>query len=82
MGQQLWGENPKNSPGWISTSKSQPDPSPLITSLSQPRLGGEAEAVGHLYLLFPFTLLALQLRVAVCSGGLGRLFSISPGHLL
>lgn len=43
----------------------------LITSLSQPQ-----------HLLFPPALLALQLRVAVCGGGLGRPFSTPAGHLL
>lgn len=78
MGQQLWvtSEHPKNSLGWMPTPKAQPEPSPLIISLSQPQLGGEEEA------LFPLTLFALQLCVAVCGGGLGWLFSISRGHLL
>lgn len=73
MGQKLWvtSENPKNSPGWMSTFKAQPEPSALITSLSWPWPGGEAEAGGHLPLLFPSTLPTLQLCVAVRGGGLG-----------
>jgi len=83
MGQQLWAtsENQKNPLGWTPTSKAQPETFLLINFLLA-CLGEEAEATGDSHLLFPSTRLALQLRIALCSGGLGQQFSISPGHLL
>lgn len=75
-------ENPKNSSSCMSTFKVQPEPSTLITSLSWPWLGGEAEAVGIcLSCSHPLFPLCSCVWLYVVEGW-GGLFSISPGHLL